>query len=260
MSRPTALVDDSTPPTASAPAEPSEPDECIDRGLWHLARGEISSAEAKFEAAHRRRPGARSAALWGFCRSRRGDHQSAANFYQEAVTRDGDQPAWVHNNLAYGLTMSAADSPDAMKRAAAAAASALALNGNLPAARLNRAWAQYLGGLNKRKRVLDPACVPGLEESVGMALKAEPPITEAYLLAGLVYAASAADQPDRLDRAINFLCEGVCHGLSPTQIKSDVVLRTHLGSRSDFVNLCDQPIKPLPPGGLNPRLIAPPVW
>jgi hypothetical protein len=195
----------------------------------------------------------------GFCRSRHGDHGYAVSLYKEAVARDEKSPAWVYNNLAFGITMSAGNSRDALKRAADAAGTALVLDGTLRAARLNRAWAQFLCHLDKRRRVLDLAGVPGLEDDLQAVMAAGPPIWEAYLLAGLTYAASAANQPGRLARAIDCLEQGVRHGLSPSLIKSDIVLQTHLGDCRDFVELCDRPVQAPPANRSNPRLAEPPV-
>lgn len=237
-------------------AEPTTPEGHFDRGIEMLGRDMTSVAETHFLTANRLRPESRNAALLGYCRCKLGDEPTAALWFKQAIELDR-QPAWVYNNLAYSLIQSGMVSRNLLKEADEAASKAIGLDGSMTAAFHNRAWAQYFFNLDRKKRCLtDANCLPRLEADISKAMtdRTNPDL---FLLAALVNAASPVSNPKRLDAAMSMLQEAIRCGLAPNRIKSDPILRAHLGQRADFLALPSTTRTFQNNSGHNSRLINP---
>lgn len=242
-----------------APAELVTAEDFMNHGFGLLGEGQWDRASDAFREAFKHRQDGRTTALMGYCRTRLGEHERATKLYLAAMT-SGYRPAWVHNNRAYGFVQWKMNTPKELGPAVTEADAALALDGDLDAARFNRACARYYQHLVPGEWVLnDPEAVAAIEADLGALLAKGPLAPALYLRAAQVWAASAAGDPARLARAVEHLQAARHLGLPLPDLKRDPILSRWLGERPDFLAVASAPAG-TPAGALvDPGLAHPPA-
>jgi eukaryotic-like serine/threonine-protein kinase len=249
--------------TASAPQpsevptkpRPSTADELFDRGVEFLKTGDTVLAMKDFLDAHRIKPDGRNTAFLALCYSRNGKQLAAVGLYQEAIEVHHYETAWVHNNLSFGLIEPG--SPRKLRSAIEEATTALLLDPNLRAARINRMFARFLLTLDPKTQTLqDPKdCLLDLEAVMATG----PYNADLYYKAAIILAASKRGSEDRASSAVHYLHEAVLLGKKFNSINQNPVVLAHLANRSDFKKLADVPsLDPTEPSS-NYHIVTPSI-
>jgi tetratricopeptide (TPR) repeat protein len=249
-------IDEPPPPIPSPPApRPNSAGAHFAEGVRHLKRGQVAAALADFDAADRLRPDGPTAAHLGYCQSLAGQHRAAVELYQRAIRDHRFAPAWVRNNLAYGLIKSA-PTAGSFRTARAEADAALALSAGLRPARLNRVYAQFRLELKEGKQDLtDAAALAEVD-----AVMAEPSgSADLYAKAAAMTVAFGNGRPDCAGRAIGYLERAVELGHRPTAFASDPVLSRYLADRADYRRVLERLPGVVPGPVPDPHLVRPPL-
>jgi serine/threonine protein kinase len=225
------------------------------RGIKFLRENETVAAQQDFAAAQRLEPSGRNTAYRAYCLAALSNNKAAATLYEEALNKYGYKVAWVHSNRAASLIQ--CGSKTQLREAIDEATAALALEPDLRAAFLNRAFARFLLELAPATQSLkNPgACLADLE-----AVLVNGPYTlDLYFEAAQMLAAGSAGREDRHARAVECLRKAVELGRDPKNLAEDPVFGAHLSHRQDFKDVTLLPhIKP-PVLGPNLHVVAPPT-
>ena len=254
LSAGTQPVPDMRPqPDSVAAPRPSTPDEFFNRGLEHLRSDDLEAATKDFGNARRINPDGRSTAFLAYCQSRSGTHDAAAILYLKAIKDYGYGAAWVHCNRAYSLIRSG--SPQDVRLSIDESNAALALEPELRAARLNRAYARFLVNFDAKTQTLaNPEdCLSDLEAVMSVG----PYTADLYYKAALILTAAAAGREDRYARAVTYLREAVRRGRNPKLLAQEPVFQVHLVARKDFEQAANLPPAEQPESVINLHVVDP---
>jgi serine/threonine protein kinase len=229
---------------------PTTAEEFFERGCDFLRRHkpDYTAARADFNTSNGMAPDGRTTAFEAYCDGRNGASRASATLYQDAIRKYGYKEAWVYCNLADSLIH--CGTREDLRQAIAAATTALEMDPNLRAARLNRAYARYHFDLDPTTHTLkNPAdCLADLDAGMADA----PPTAELYYMAALIRAASSEGRDADRKQAVIYLREAVGLGRDPTTLTKNPVFRVHLNGRDDFIQLTTLSRKTsVPPVNLN---------
>lgn len=243
------------PPPSSGDVSSVLPDTPFARGLHYLKAGDAPAAEREFARLYQTSPDGRTAAYRGFCQARSGNHRGAAGLFRTATRTHNYTAAWVHANLAYCLAASA-PTPASLREGDAEADKAVRMDPTLTAARLNRAYVQFLLAVSDESFSRStPTPLADIEE----VMRNPPDSAKAYYVASAVVAVFGGSTSEADARAVGYLAEAVRRGWPTATLAQSPAFRGRVAARDDFkAALMVTPAPPARPAP-DPHLAVPPL-